>query len=71
MPKSHPPVIRKPTDEELNDAIAHAESKGWYGLVGALLELKQLRADRKFIGKITHAMGCDCGLCKQIPEAEK
>ena len=43
MPKPHTPVIRKPTPEELDDAIAHAESKGWYGLVGALRDYKQLR----------------------------
>ena len=47
MPKPHTPVIRKPTPEELDDAIAHAESKGWYGLVGALLELKQLRKEKE------------------------
>ena len=43
MPKPHMPVIRRPTPEELDDAIAHAESKGWYGLVGALKDYKRLR----------------------------
>jgi hypothetical protein len=43
MAKEHVPVIRRPTDEELEAAIARAESKGWYGLVGALLDYKQLR----------------------------
>jgi hypothetical protein len=43
----HTPKIKKPTDEELNVAIGHAEVKGWYGLMGALLELKQRRAQDK------------------------
>jgi len=43
----HTPKIKKPTDEELNAAIGHAESKGWYGLMGALLELKQLRKEKE------------------------
>ena len=47
MPKPHTPVIRKPTPEELDDAIAHAESKGWYGLVGALLDYKRLREEKE------------------------
>jgi hypothetical protein len=49
MPKPNNPVIRRPTPEELDDAIAHAESKGWYGLVGALLELKQLRQREAYL----------------------
>lgn len=43
MPQEHTPKIRKPTDEELNSAIGHAEDKGMYGLLGALLDYKQLR----------------------------
>lgn len=43
-PQAHTPKIRKPTDEELQAAIGHAESKGMYGLLGALLDYKQLRA---------------------------
>jgi hypothetical protein len=43
MAKEHVPVIRKPTDEELDAAIDCAEAKGWWGLVGALLDYKQLR----------------------------
>ena len=43
----HTPKIKKPTDEELNAAIGHAETKGMYGLMGALLELKQRRAQDK------------------------
>jgi hypothetical protein len=43
----HTPKIKKPTDEELNAAIGHAEVEGWYGLMGALLELKQRRAQDK------------------------
>jgi hypothetical protein len=47
MAKEHVPVIRRPTDEELDDAIARAESKGWYRLVGALLDYKQLRKEKE------------------------
>jgi hypothetical protein len=43
MAKDHVPIIRRPTDEELDAAIACAEGKGWWGLVGALLDYKQLR----------------------------
>lgn len=43
----HTPKIKKPTEEELNAAIGHAEAKGWYGLLGALMELKQRRAQDK------------------------
>ena len=44
MAKEHVPVIRRPTDEELEAAIICAQEKGWWGLVGALLDYKQLRA---------------------------
>ena len=47
MAKDHVPVIRKPTDEELDAAIACAEGKGWWGLVGALLDYKQLRKEKE------------------------
>jgi len=47
----HTPKIKRPTDEELNAAIGHAEAKGWYGLMGALLELKQRRAQDKVGGQ--------------------
>jgi hypothetical protein len=43
MEREHVPVIRKPTDEELEAAIGCAQDKGWWGLVGALLDYKQLR----------------------------
>ena len=48
MPKDHTPVIRKPTDEELDFAIAHAESRGMYGLLGMLLDYKQMRMKERF-----------------------
>ena len=47
MAKDHVPIIRKPTDEELDAAIACAEGKGWWGLVGALLDYKQLRKEKE------------------------
>lgn len=47
--QTHTPKIRKPTDEELNAAIGHAEAKGMFGLLGALLELRNWRAMDKFI----------------------
>ena len=71
MPIEHTPKIRKPTPEELDAAIGRAESKGMYGLLGALLELKQLRCDREFIGNIIHAMACDCGLCRQMVDRDR
>ena len=43
MAQTHTPKIKKPTDEELDAAIGRAESKGMYGLLGALLHYKQLR----------------------------
>lgn len=43
----HNPQIRKPTDQELTNAITAAERRGAYLMVGALLELKQFRAERR------------------------
>ena len=47
MAKDHVPIIRKPTDEELDAAIAYAEAKGWWGLLGELLDYKQLRKEKE------------------------
>ncbi len=47
MAKDHVPIIRKPTDEELDAAIACAEGKGWWGLVGALLDYRPMRKEKE------------------------
>jgi hypothetical protein len=43
MAKEHIPVIRKPTDEELDQLITTAEKMYLWVIVGALLDYKQLR----------------------------
>jgi len=43
----HTAKIKALTADELNEAIKLAEERGAWPLVGALLELKQLRAERE------------------------
>jgi hypothetical protein len=47
MTTPHTPKIRKPTPEELDGMIDAVEKKGWYGLLGALLDYKQLRKEKE------------------------
>jgi hypothetical protein len=47
MAKDHVPIIRRPTDEELNGMIAASETKGFWVIVGALLDYKQLRKEKE------------------------
>lgn len=47
MPKEHTPKIRKPENYELDGMIDAVERRGWYGLLGALLDYKQLRSEAR------------------------
>ena len=47
MAKDHVPIIRKPTNEELDGMIAASEKKGFWIIVGALLDYKQLRTEKE------------------------
>jgi hypothetical protein len=58
MAKEHVPVIRRPTDDELDAAIVCAQEKGWWGLVGALLDYKQMRQKEAHLyGKANDRIG--------------
>ena len=47
MAKEHVPVIRRPTDEELEALIATAEKMYLWVIVGALLDYKQIRKSKE------------------------